>query len=173
MGTKREKKPVMKPASMEEVEQLFATYADADAKIVEINAKIDQKMTEIREKYADELRELSDKREDCFNAIQVFAESREDLFTGKKSIDLSHGTIGFRTGTPKLKLRKGFQWGSALELLKKFLPSYVRTAEEPAKDKLLADRDQPEVNEHLKTCGIEVVQDETFYINLKKEEVPA
>ena len=105
---------------------------------------------------------------------------------------MSHGTIGFRTGTPKLKTLKGFTWASALQLVKRFLPSYVRQAEEIAKDKLLADRDielEPlplhdlspaEVSSSagvrsmrsvLSECGIEVVQDETFYVEAKKEEL--
>lgn len=54
---------------------------------------------------------------------------------------MAHGVIGFRTGTPKLKTLKGFTWASALQLVKEFLPGYVRQTEEIAKDKLLADRD--------------------------------
>ena len=88
---------------------------------------------------------------------------------------MTHGTIGFRTGTPKLKTLKGFNWASALELVKRVLPGYVRTTDEIAKDKLLADRELEAVvigssdesvpmSEALAGCGITVVQDETFYV---------
>ncbi len=46
----------------------------------------------------------------------------------------------------------------------------VRTVVEPAKDKLLADRDNEEVQAMLPKVGISVVQDETFYVEPKKEE---
>jgi Bacteriophage Mu Gam like protein len=84
---------------------------------------------------------------------------------------MAHGLIGFRTGTPKLKTLKKFTWGAVTEQLKSYLPEYVRTVEEPAKDKLLADRDNEEVNTLFKKCGIEVAQDETFFVELKKEGV--
>jgi len=45
--------------------------------------------------------------------------------------------------------------------------------EEPAKDLLLADREIPEVAAEFEKCGIEVVQDESFFIDLKKEEQEA
>ena len=84
-------------------------------------------------------------------------------------MDLVHGIIGFRTGTPKLKLRKGFTWPSVVNLLKEFLPAYIRTTEEPAKDRLLADRDVPEVSTQFQKLGITVDQDETFFVEPKKE----
>ena len=46
----------------------------------------------------------------------------------------------------------------------------LRTVVEPAKDKLLADRDNEEVQAMLPKVGISVVQDETFYVESKKEE---
>jgi phage host-nuclease inhibitor protein Gam len=91
------------------------------------------------------------------------------LFTKKKSIETVHGIAGFRTGTPKLKLIKGFTWGAVTNLLKEFLPAYVRLSEEPAKDKLLADRDNPEVSDLYGKSGLYVDQDETFYVEPKKE----
>lgn len=55
--------------------------------------------------------------------------------------------------------------------MKEFLPGYVRQTEEIAKDKLLADRDVEEVSGKMSKCGIQVVQEETFYVEPKKEEV--
>ena len=81
-----------------------------------------------------------------------------------------HGIIGFRTGTPKLKTLKGFTWASALQLVREFLPGYIRTTEEITKDKLLADRDAENMFDNMARCGITVVQDETFYVEPKKEE---
>lgn len=81
---------------------------------------------------------------------------------------MAHGVIGFRTGTPKLKTLKGFTWASALQLVKEFLPGYIRQTEEIAKDKLLADRDTEEMAPQMAKCGIQVSQDETFYVEPKR-----
>ena len=170
---KREKKPVLQPVNMEQAENIMAEYATADAKINEIQAIMDQRITKIREEYAEKLQELGESREEKLLQLQLFAETNKELFDKKKSIDMAHGTLGFRTGTPKLKLIKGWTWAAVVNVLREKLPSYVRTIEEPAKDKLLADRDNPEVQNQFTKVGIQVAQDETFYVELKKEEFAA
>ena len=64
-----------------------------------------------------------------------------------------------------------FTWASALQLVKEFLAPYVRTTEEIAKDKLLADREEEGMQEKMAKCGMTVTQDETFYVEPKKEEI--
>ena len=64
------------------------------------------------------------------------------------------------------------------------MPGYVRTSEEIAKDKLLADREleavefieneithkQIPMSKAMVECGIIVAQDEAFYVEPKKED---
>ena len=183
----RQKKTIITGVTREAADEAFATYAKSDAQIQKINAEIELQCAKIREKYADKLATLGAEKDKAFDVLQSFAtENQAELFTKKKSLDMAHGTIGFRTGTPKLKTLKGFTWASALLLAKKFLPfTYIRQTEEIAKDKLLADRDLKEVavydtptgdprevtmREAMATCGIQVTQDETFYVEPKKEE---
>ena len=183
----RQKKTIITGVSREAADEAFARYAKRDAQIQKINAEIELQCAKIREKYADKLTVLGIERDQAFDVLQSFAtENQAELFVKKKSLDMAHGTIGFRTGTPKLKTLKGFTWASALQLAKKFLPAtYIRLTEEIAKDKLLADRDLEEtavydavtgdprlvpMREAMAVCGIQVVQDETFYVEPKKEE---
>lgn len=167
----RQKKVLITGITREHAEDAFARYADADARQQQITAKMDVQITKIREKFADELSKLDEVKEQSFEEIQSFAENNRDVFGQKKSLEMTHGVIGFRTGTPKLKTLKGFTWSSVTNLLKEFLPSYLRVIEEPAKDRLLADRDNPETVMQFNKCGIYVDQDETFYVEPKKEEV--
>lgn len=155
--------------TFEEAESVMAEYATADARLQAINARMDEQITAIRNKFAGDIAELTETREEKLNELHFFAESNAQLFEKKKSLDMTHGVIGFRTGTPKLKASKRFTWGGITELLKVYLPTYVRTVEEPAKDKLLADRNEEKVAKLFSKVGIEVVQDETFYVELKKE----
>lgn len=156
--------------SHDQMEEAFGKYATASARINGINAKMDEEFTKIREKNADTLADLEQQKKEAFDVMQVFAtENREALFTKRRSMETTHGILGFRTGTPKLKTRKGFTWAAVLEMLKEFNPAYVRTTEEVAKDKLLADRDEENVPELMQKVGITVDQDETFYVEPKKE----
>ena len=181
----RKKKVIITGVSREAADEAFATYAKSDAQVQKINAEIELQCAKIREKYADRLATLTIEKEQAFDTLQAFAtENQAELFSKKKSLDMAHGTIGFRTGTPKLKTLKGFTWASALNLVKNFLPGYIRQTEEIAKDKLLADREvevmlgggdpnnlgyRP-LREQMVECGIQVTQEETFYVEPKKEE---
>lgn len=154
-----------------EAEEVLAEYSLADAKESEINSIIEQRCTEVRQEYQDELTELKKTKEETFEKLQQYALENRDEFGDRKSLGFTHGIIGFRTGMPKIKLLRGFKWEAVTNLLVKKLPAYVRTVNEPAKDKLLADRNMPAVAKKLREVGIEVVQDETFYVEPKKEEV--
>ncbi len=172
MAKKREKKTVYSGITSEQMEQAFADYAKADARQQKITAEMDIQMAKIREKWQDELTKLAETKDNAFDILQAYAlENRDELFTKRKSLETTHGTLGFRTGTPTLKTRKGFTWASVLEMLKEFLPNYVRTKEEPAKDKLLADREDEEVAALFPKVGVVVVQDETFFVEPKKEDL--
>ena len=176
---KRVKKIIITGVTREAADEAFAKYAKADAESAKITADIELQCAKIREKYAGRLAELDAAKTVAFDTLQSFAtENQAELFSKKKSLDMAHGVIGFRTGTPKLKTLKGFTWASALQLVKEFLPGYVRKTEEVAKDKLLADRElvvtvdgkEVPMREEMARCGIEVAQDETFYVEPKREE---
>lgn len=168
---KRVKKTVHAGVTREEAEKAFAEFAQADAKVRSIGAKMDLEMNKIREKYADQLAELEDTKTRNFDIVQTYAtENKEELFSKRKSVESAHGVFGFRTGTPKLKTLKGFTWPSVLQLCKEFRPDYVRTTFELAKDRLLADREQHDVKALFEKIGITVVQDETFYLEPKMED---
>ena len=166
------KKVVIKGVTEVSFNDAMQLYASADAKQCVILAKLDEEIAKLRRKYEDELATLKEEKEKQFETIQVYCVENPTLFEKRKSFETLHGIVGFRTGTPKLKNLKGYTWASVTNLLKEFLPDFVRTTEEPAKDLLLAKRDElaPEM---LKKVGVEVVQDETFYIDLKKEEISA
>ncbi len=168
---KREKKVIVSGITREQMEDAFGHYATADAEVQSITASMDKEFVAIRERHADRLAELEGQKKEAFETMQVFAtENREELFSKRRSLETTHGTLGFRMGTPKLKTRKGFTWAAALEMVREFLPSYVRTTDEVAKDKLLADREQEQMPELMLKCGICVTQDETFFVEPKKEK---
>lgn len=167
----RQKKTIISGVSREVADEAFAQYAKADAQSTKITADIELQCAKIREKYAAKLAELEGQKEQAFDTLQAFAmENQAELFTRRKSLEMAHGVIGFRTGTPKLKTLKGFTWASALQLVKEFLPGYLRQTEEIAKDKLLADRGEEQMAEKFVKCGIQVVQNETFYVEPRKED---
>jgi phage host-nuclease inhibitor protein Gam len=166
----REKKVVVAGITRETFEAAFADYAAADAKVQNTTAKMDMEITRTREKYQDEIVRLLGVKALAFDVMQVFAvENKDEMFSKRKSVETVHGVVGFRTGTPKLKLLKGFTWNAVTNLLKEFLPDFVRITEETAKDMLLASRDKEDVAKLFPKVGICIAQDETFFVEPKKE----
>ena len=105
----------------------------------------------------------------AFETVQSYClEHKDILFEKRRSIGTMHGIAGFRLGTPRLKTAKGSDWKKVLHVLKEQLPGYVRITEEPAKDLLLADRYKESVAPLLMQIGVQVVQDELFFIESKK-----
>ena len=166
----RQKKTIISGVSREAMEEAFNAYATADAQQRSLTAEMDSKLVEIRESYADRLASLETEKKEAFEKMQVFAtENREELFSKRKSMETTHGILGFRIGNPKLKVRKGMTWAGVLELLKIKGKNYVRTVEEVAKDKLLAERDLDKCKAVMDACNIDVIQDETFFVEPKTE----
>lgn len=173
MATTRKKKTIITGVTAEEANEALAAYAKATARTAKINAEMDLQFAKIREKYATELTSLENEREGAFDTLQAYAtENQEELFAKKKSLDMVHGTIGFRTGNPKLKPLKKFTFAAALELMKtnKDMAPYIRTVEEINKEKLIAERDTEGLPKLMESCGLSVVQEETFFVEPKTED---
>lgn len=163
----RVSKKLVKVVSREEMEAAFAAYNERISQLQVLEGKMNTELTRVKEKYEARISQLQEERDEQFEVMQVWAEANDEQFAKRKSIDLTHGTIGFRTCPPKLVTRKGFKWGGVLELVKAAMPGYVRTKEDLDKERLLADRETVD----LKALGMEVAQDETFYVTPKLENV--
>jgi phage host-nuclease inhibitor protein Gam len=168
MKTRNQKKSAIN-INIAQFEEAMARYAEAEHREAEINISIEAAVNELMTGYEDELTCLAQGKNLAFGIIQAYCiNNKESLFANRRSIGTLYGKAGFRLGTPRLKTTKGSTWKKVLDELKTTLPDYVRTTEEPAKDMLLADRHKEHVATRLIALGIEVVQDELFYIEAGK-----
>lgn len=125
---KRVKKTIITGITAGEAEEAFASYAKADAQQAKITAEIELACAKIREKHQDQLAALQQTKDEAFERLQTYAvENQSELFAKRKSLEMTHGVIGFRTGQPKCKTARGTTWADALELVKDRLPNYIRT----------------------------------------------
>ena len=166
----RKKKVILSGITRDEMEEAMHSYAVADAKQRALMAEMDGKLSDIREQYSGQLQDLDMEKDEAFEKLQAFAtENRDEHFSKRKSMETTHGTLGFRIGNPQLKPAKGMTWAGILELLKIKGKNYIRTVEEVAKDKLLAERESDECQIVMEACHISVVQKETFFVEPKTE----
>jgi phage host-nuclease inhibitor protein Gam len=169
--SKRKSQSVSAGITQQQYEEALAKYAKNDAEICGMEAELDERINEIRDEYDTDLNIIQSEQTLLSAVIKGFCmQNRESLFVEKKSVDTLFATLGFRKGRHSLKLLKGFKWEDVVDNLKEALPDYVRTIEEADKEKLLADRDKEEIAKQFAAIGVQVFQDEKFFIDLKKEE---
>lgn len=169
----RQKAVVITDITPTQAEEAFANYSKNNSRLKSLTAKMEIEITKVREKYQDEIEQLGKEKDSAFAVLQTYALENEALFDKKKSLDMTHGKIGFRTGTPTVKNLKGYTWESVKNLVREFIgDNFIRVKEEVNKEAILAERDNQEVAQHFKKCGIEIRQDETFFVEPKEEETP-
>jgi phage host-nuclease inhibitor protein Gam len=166
--TKRISKKVIAGIDMVQFEESLSQYAGAEARTAEITRVLENEMKLIKNKYADELQYLEEKKKQNIEVVETFCkEQKIKLFNKQRTLHTVYGSVGFRLGNPKLKMRRGNSWTLVIEALKDKLPQYVRVTEEPAKDLLIADRHSEPVATTLQAIGLQIVQDEIFFVELK------
>lgn len=165
------KTPPAPPATREEMEALVGEIAALTITQREQMAQMDGRLQMVRAEYESGLAELRLMLDDKMERARLWAVTNPEAFGTKRSIDMVHGAVGFRTGMPRLKTLRGITWALVLELLAKYrLTEYVRLKTEPDKDRIIADREK--LGERLRDVGLECVQDESFYIEPKMESIP-
>lgn len=132
--------------------------------------QIDEAVNRARAEHESRLTALAKAIDEKTDLLRAWADANRDEFGQRKSLDFLHAVIGFRTGTPKLKTRSPWTWASVLENLCNHWDSYVRTKAEPDKTLIIADHAKGELtNSDLVEMGLQVVQDEAFFIEPKLE----
>ncbi len=134
--------------------------------------EMDRELTAVREQYEVPLTALGKQLEEKSALLEGWAATNPEEFPkGRKSLDMLHGVIGYRTGTPKLKTVLRKTWDAVLETLKAFhLTQYVRIKEEVNKEAIIADAQAGNVDEAtLRKVGITVSQEESFFVEPKLE----
>lgn len=134
----------------------------------QLSAVLDARLADIRTQYQADLAEVAVNLDVEIERAKDWADNHPEEFAGKKSIVMVHGTVGYRTGMPKLKTIKGWTWDRVLELLQSAYPEYIRRKVETDKEKLIADR-VILGDDRLKSMGMVVSQDNPFFVEPNRE----
>ena len=175
----RAKRKVGESITASQMEKTFGDYAKVTAQLKETQSRLEQRITRLREEAGPRLEVLRQEEKALFTTLQLWAEQNQNRFLGtsplttsrgKKSVETLHGLLGFRTSTPKLKPLKGYRLKDVLALVQEFLPQFIRSKSELDKEQIITKRGEipPETQTQ---CGFEIVQDETFFVEVKVEEV--
>ena len=164
-------------SSREDLERRVGDYAKSTAKIAEIEAQMNLEIAKIREKFEGKISDIKDDADAVFDDLNAYASLHPEIFSaGRKSVDLLHGTIGFRTGQPRLSMPRG-KTDDELCSSMLALPTvacFVRRTNVVDKSAVIGaiSADQPSDSKTvLESIGFRVTQAERFFIDPKYEEV--
>jgi len=176
MAKAKTKKKVYTNVTLEEANAASEKYSNTQNSLFKIEAKMNEELNKVKSKYVDQIGELKEELVEPEEILHSFATAQKDSWGKKKSLELLHTVIGFRTGQPKVSKDKKFTWDAVTELLKKnklFKP-FIRTKDEINKENILAlkaDKDKELIGLLKEQAFVFVDQDENFFVEAKLEEV--
>jgi phage host-nuclease inhibitor protein Gam len=168
------KKKVFTNVTLEQAQEASRQYAVRQTQLASIEAKMNTEINKVKDKYKDQVTELKEMLDEPVAVLEAYATANKDSWK-KKSMELLHTVIGFRTGNPKVDKKSAFTWKAVLELLQQHkMKRFIRTIEEINKEEILAldaEKDKALLNQLKENAGVFISQDESFYVELKKEDV--
>ena len=165
---------IIKPLidTREDAETCLGELATLTLERRDLQNALDREITAAREKYESSLSAIGEQIETKQALLHGWADSHPEEFASRKSLELTHGQIGYRTGQHKLKSLKRKTWDAILKSLQTFgFTHLIRTKEEVDKEAIIAGYKAAEISRaEMIQIGVEVVQDEAFFVEVKLAE---
>ena len=154
--------------STEEADTVLARIAAHKRRIELIDLSAAEEIDEVKARAAAEAEPIKQEIAGLEQSLLRYADyARDELFRGRKSLQLTFGTIGYRLST-KLKTLPKWTFERVLTTLRDTgMREYIRVKEEVDKEKL-----KGLAPETLAGIGCAVVQEDVFYYELPEQPEP-
>ncbi len=163
--------------SREELEGVFGEYAAAAIERDALKAELEESIRKVRAGYEAAFARLDETAAALLEDVEAWAAGHPEAFAEKKSLELLHGTIGFRTSTPRVALPRGADEEElASTLAEAGLTCYVRIRRELDRQRILADvaegwsAENNDAAAVLGAYGIQVKQSDRFFAEVREEK---
>lgn len=160
--------------SFDDVDQALLKLGKTETLIQHEEAIMNDAMQQLRDAFDKGTSDARQQKAALETDIEAFCIENKDEFEAKKSRELIHGVVAFRTAPPAVKLlNRKYNWNTVLELLRKLrMSKYIRTVDEVDKSGLLAAAAAEEItDEKLAACGMKIDQGETFSIEINWDAI--
>ncbi|GAA4825431.1 host-nuclease inhibitor Gam family protein [Algivirga pacifica] len=168
--------------SKEEAVAQHQKYAEAYYELKAQEAEMEQRLAAIREEYSPRFTQLKAAMDASGKVVQVWAEANKHNFDLVRTESWAHAAVGFRTHPPKVSVIRGRKDDDGKAwTMKKALESIVshddaayfsREVKLNKSAILEGYRDNPaKIQEDIAVYGLEIKQDEAFFIEVKEEDI--
>jgi phage host-nuclease inhibitor protein Gam len=155
-------------ADRAELETVAGEIAHAVAHRAVLTDKLNAEIVAMRARYEAKIMALTERIDAETDRCHEYVVAHDDIIPpNKRSVELLHAVIGFRTGMPRVKPLKGWTLKSVLEACLTRKPSWVRQTPELDRERIIAE---VPVGGAVESVGVSVAQDETFFVAPKLEE---
>lgn len=172
MKTNRLKLTAPALKSRAQAEETLRQFAEITLHRNQAQLDMDAELTAIRERYQEALAKYTTALGEKTETLRAWAEANPAEFRGLKTLQLTHGDLGWRIGQPTLKTLAGWTWDRVLEKIKSDLvrwSGFLRIKEEVNKQAILNERETL-APETLRALGVRVIQEEGFFVDPKIEQ---
>lgn len=160
------------PQTLPQMAALVGRIAELKLQEATEQLAMDKEIADIKEEHGNALSAIAEEIKPLLAAAEQWATSNPTEFGKNKSLAFLHGKIGWRTGTPKLEpLNKKWNWKSITEAVQRYLPAFIRSKPEVDKEAIIGQRDEEALKAVLPLCGLKVVQDEGFFVDVDLTQV--
>lgn len=131
-----------------------------------LNISREAELKRIDDQFGPEIARLKLEIDAKSELLQGWAEANPGEFGKRKSIEMLHGVLGWRTGTPKLIKRAKATWDAMVEKVKETLGhAYIRSKEEVDRQTIIRAHEDGVLDPaQLRAAGLMVGQEETFFV---------
>jgi phage host-nuclease inhibitor protein Gam len=170
MTTKRIKTTPI--TTREQMETLVGEIAQLQIKRQRYTAEMNDRVARVRADYEEGNAQIDSQLKGKMALAQEWADANPAEFGKTRSIAMTHGDVGWRLGNPALKTIRNWTWDRVLEALtaSSMFNGYIRIKREVNKQALLDNREMYSADQ-LKAIGVQVVQEDAFYIEPRIETV--
>lgn len=157
-------------ATREELEATMGIYAEQTLEFDRLTVEMEQRLAQIRAEYEGRMAECVERADAAFADLEAYAALHKADFEERRSLELLHGSMGYRTGTPAVKQCPGVKAEHSVELLAAGRPEWTRRVTTVDKESILAElAGNPSRNDVLRPYGLQIVQGEQFWAEVKRE----
>jgi len=140
----------------------------------QLSARQDKELDAVRDKYRERIEALEAEIRQDSAVLESWARANPAEFpAGKRCIEFPHGTLGFRLGNWAVKFARGLKVGDVVAKLTatRWGSAYAPAVPQLDKDAILRDRE--ELAAKLHDVGIELRQEDRFYIEPRQDAAAA
>lgn len=159
----------------EELEAALGRYAEAMLQHEALTVDLEERVRQVRAEYEERFAPLAATGEAILKDMAAWAAIHPERFKDRKSLELLHGTVGFRTGMPRVALERGRKEEDVVaDMLEAGdAEAFLRRVVELDRQRIIGawlGADSAAAEAMLGRFGVSVKQTERFFAEIKREE---